>query len=327
MTSIQGLNHYNKDSAAIRFSGIYANASPQKEREYSAAWEAHPEEHLLRPYATRIFRELPSMLAITRLTKDRPADVHILGASDGSEAFAYAIAFKESRGHRAHSEVKISAIDQQPYLVQLAKTGHLVCTDQERIWANDAKMNPGNPLAGKGWEQYLEQANEPDIFADLTTRYPQLGQITRDLISDISIGKGMHWYRVKQEGLPTISFKQEDMQQYVRQTRGKQSNAQVYVLANAWGYLLQNPNMAKGYEDFLKLIQNIRNNNIGKEIYLVTGQTEHHIFRQAPGLIQYLRLLGMEPVSEKELGENRDVFGRIWKLQADFPVNLNFTFE
>ena len=83
---------------------------------YEAALRLTPMEHKLRPSATRIFRELPNKLATAKLIGKDPADVHILGCSDVSEAYAHAIAIKESIGNSATHNVNIVGIDYTPRL-------------------------------------------------------------------------------------------------------------------------------------------------------------------------------------------------------------------
>ncbi len=311
-----------------QFSGIYANLNPDNLMKYEIAKQQFPSEHKLRPYATRLFRELSTILGLTKVIGNQPANIDILGCSDGSEAYAHAhaIAFKEHLGRKAMSNIKIKGIDKQPFLVEMGKTGYLVCTDKEKEWANDSRRQPGHPLANGGWNKYLERKEEaPTNFKKLTDKYPELSQITRDTVSNISIGKGMDWYQVKTNDLPKIDFEVGDMKDYVK-TSHSDKRLNVYVLSNAIAYIINEDQGAS----FLKILTEIRNNNPHKEKLVVLGGTEHQIFRQAPQLLQYMKLLGLEPVSEEELKrlgvkQIDKVYGDIWRISPGPKVNLQLS--
>jgi len=302
-----------------KFGGIYAHYNAQTLQQYTRAFTENPDDHALKPFATRIFRELPTTLAMPKNIRNSPTDVHILGCSYRSEAYAYGIALRDQS-----KNVHISALDYTPYLVELAKTGHIVCADIEKEWVNNTRLAPGNPLAGQGWDRYLEKASQPEGFDSIIARNPELAQITRDTVSNVSIGNGMDWYKVNLEGLPSISFDVADMRDYVKKGVGERTK-QVYVMANSLAYIAQQ----EGGQGFLKVLQDIQNNNVDHETYIVLGDAESHIFREFPALIQYVKMLGFVPVSEaelKRLGVPRaeKTFGDIWKSAYSVPINLQF---
>lgn len=304
-----------------RFGGVYANFNVDNMHQYLNAFAKTPAQHQLYPSATRIFRELPTTLAIAKLIPSTSqTQIHVLGCSDGSEVYAYAIAAKEAGKSK---NVSVKGLDYAPHLVALAKTGYLVCTDQEKIWANDSKRAPNNPLSGSGWDTYLiKKTQPPNNFKALCTKYPILQQAIVDPVSNIKIGTGMHWYQVQSHDLPVIQFEHGKMQDYVHKRASK--CAQVYVLANSLAYRA----LQEGAVAFVRVLQDLRNNNLNNNnVYTVFGDVEHQVLRQIPAIVGYMKALGYEAVSESELKQhgikNVDkVVGNIWKVTASTPINL-----
>lgn len=106
----------------------------------------------------------------------------------------------------------------------------------------------------------------------------------------------MNWYKIRPHGLPDIHFEVADMRDYVKRAPAG-SKRQVYVAANALGYIAQQ----YGPKGFVRVLQDIQNNNRGKETYVVVGQVEHQVFKQAPQLVEFMKALGYEPVSQEQL--------------------------
>lgn len=298
------------------FSGIYQNYNRGNRDIYRKDFKTNPQDHKLRESMTMIFRELPSQLAIAGLIKDKPADIHILGCSDGSEAYAYAIAVKELSGKNAAKNVKITGLDYKESLVNMAKTGYLICTDEEKKIANNKYRGCDNFLASGGWDNYLiKQNNAPANFSELTSTYPELSQITRDTVAGTSVGNGMEWYKVDTTGFPEINFVSGNMKDYVK-NEPSSKKTQVYVLANSVAYLERD----EGPQGFIKLFEDIQNHNNSKETYIVFGDVEADMFKDAPFLADSLEFLGFEKLSKQELsraGVNNpdEVSQKIWKLK------------
>jgi len=305
---------------SVSFGSIYSHYRNDTYQKYQRAFETKPQEHQLKPYATRIFRELPTQLAVAKIIDStRPATIRILGCSDGSEAYAYAIALAEENKGKS----KITAVDKEPFLIEMARTGHIVCADIEKEWSNNHQLQKGSPLAGSGWNKYLNKTDEPDNFKKLCEEYPILSQITSDKVAGISIGKGMDWYKVNQENLPKIDFVQGDMRDHLEPKDGNEQ--QIYVVSNSLGYLaLDDP------KEFLKVFVNIQNKNYKNDsVYVVLGDVEHQIFRQLPQARNVVSILGFEPIDKQEL-KNKGVLEpdvaskNIWKLRtSSHPINLS----
>lgn len=301
------------------FSSINGNLIVGEPQIFKKAFIDNPKENQLYEYSTWITRDLSSQLAITNIIKDKPADIHILGCSDGTSAYAYAFAAKKQSGKDADKQVKIIGIDNKPSLVEMAKSGYLVCTDTEKILANHSHVYNDSPLANGGWDKYLsQQAKGPENFNELTKKYPELSQITREYITGSSIGNGMNWYKVNTDGLPETEFIQSDMRDYVRRPPSEKKT-QVYVMANSAAYLA-----AGSVPQFLNLIEDIKNQNIRKDTYLVFGDMELNIFKQAPSLKETIKRFGFEPLSKEQLRNtgvqySDEIYEKIWKLKEGLP--------
>ena len=302
--------------STARFSGVLANMTDVTVAAYDAAESAEPNEHKLRPHLTRIFREQPSILAIARLIGQTPTDIHVVGTSDGSESFAHAIALKERLGEVAKDNIRIFGVDQEPGLIELANTGYLVCTDQEKVWANDAERNPGCPLRGPGWDRYLKHSAAPPVgFNSIVKRNPSIREVTRDPVAGIKIGQGMHWYQVNRDLLPPITFVNSSLEEYVTQAP-VEAPQQVFVLSNMWGYEAE----AHGADTFLGVIPKLRQRAGDKPTYVVIGEVEAIVIRENQWLLPFMVAAGMEPLTQDELVKAKvsspnSVDGLIWRLK------------
>ncbi len=320
----------NKTIRNPLFAGIYAAGGPGNMISYLRDYERNPQDHRLKTYATRMFRELRTTLTTANLIarSTKPADLHILGASDGSEVYAHAIALRKAGTKHIGNRVTIHSVERNPQFVELARTGHLVMADVEKQYANNSNNVRLNPLAGNGWNRYLQLSASPEIFSNLVRDWPDLGQIERDTVSRISIGNGMNWYKVNTDELPPIEFKQADMREYV-QEEVSDKPLQVFVVSNSLSYVFQE----FGLKAMLQVLANIRNNNLGKETYLITGDMEYQAIPQMPEIFAYMHMLGYEMVSQQELlklGADLsadEVFGNVWRavdgprieISDDFP--------
>lgn len=127
----------NNENKQVSFKSVFADSRPDNQQLYAYYMNAVPEIFDLKAHSTRIFREVPSQLTMARILKpDEKSEVKILGCADGSEAWAYGIAFKEEMGEKAQDAVKILGVDIKPYMIELAKTGKIVCSDVERLYAD-----------------------------------------------------------------------------------------------------------------------------------------------------------------------------------------------
>lgn len=267
----------NYDSKAIKqpsFTSIFADAKPETERAYAYYTMTHPLFSTLKSSSTRIFRELPSELAISKLLNpDKKTQIKVLGVSDGSEAFAYAITLKEEMGDKAKDNVKITGVDLQEPLIKCAKSGKIVCSDIERKYADEYEMDMGkSPISGDNWEKYLEKTTAPDEFLQLVEKYPYLSYMENDPVVRKTIGNGLEWYKVNKEGLPEITFEVGDMRDYL--TSDEDCEQEVYVVANSAAYLLEiNP------DEYVNLFKKIADENRGKnkDVYVVVGSVENKL--------------------------------------------------
>lgn len=294
----------------LSFKSIFADARPENERVYAMYTSLHPEFSILKSCSTRIFRELACELAISRmLDPNEKSEIKILGASDGSEAWAYAIALNEAMGDKAKENVKISGVDIAPYMVEVAKTGKIVCSDIERVYANNTSDAPGakSPIKGDGWEKYLIKSDAPEGFELMKKKYPCLKYMELDPVAVKQIGMGLDWYEVNKENLPEVTFKQGDMMDNIK--CDEQAKNIVYVIANSSAYILE-----KSPEKFVELFEKIKEENkgSGKKIYVVLGQVEYNIISPSgriKGLLaqntkdfvrRRIKQLGFEKLPEKK---------------------------
>ena len=277
-------NNYKSKTAAkqksnnnLSFTSIFADAKPENEKVYALYTVTNPEFDELKSSSTRIFRELPAEYAIAKLlNQDKKTTIKVLGSSDGSEAYAYAIALKEVfKDKKASENVKITAVEKKYPLTELAKTGRIVCSDIEKDYAvQNEKIQGKSPLAGKGWDSYLIKSQRPKEFTKLLEKYPYLYFMENDPVVGKSIGSGLDWYEVNKEGLPEIKFETGDMRDYF--TSDDEAEQEVYVVANSAAYLIEN----KGDPDeYCAMFEKIYNENKGKnkDVYIVTGNVEHKL--------------------------------------------------
>lgn len=273
-SSINNFNCKPKTKNQPTFTSIFADAKPETERAYAIYTMTHPNFSTLKSSSTRIFRELPSELAVSKLLDpNKKTQINVLGSSDGSEAFAYAITLKEAMGDKAKENVKIKGVDLQKPLVELAKTGKIVCSDIEKKYASDYEKELGkSPISGSGWNRHLKKTTRPDNFIQLAKKYPFLVYIENDPVVGKTIGNGLNWYEINQEGLPETAFETGDMRDYLTSTEGAEQ--EVYVVANSAAYLAEiNP------DEYVNLFKKIADENKGKnkDVYVVVGSVENKL--------------------------------------------------
>ena len=277
--------------------------------------------------STRIFRELASQLTVARLLRNgQNNEVKILGCSDGSEAWAYAIALKEQIGQKVQETTKIKAVDLAPFMIEVAKTGKIVCSDVEKLYAEKTGDRAGSksPIKGDDWDKYLIKTDAPENFDELKKKYPCLKYYAADPIVNKKIGSGMDWYEINKDGLPEVEFKRGNMMNHL--DSDPQSDNTVYVIANSGVYLF-----GEDPDEYVRIFEKIKQENKDKknDVYVVIGRTEQNIFSNAvPGVNQRdvdmtkkrIRSLGFENLQEskvRKLGiENyQDASARIYKLK------------
>ena len=127
--------------------------------------------------------------------------------------------------------------------------------------------------------------------------------IKEDPVVKKSIGSGLDWYEINKEGLPEVSFECADMRDCLKSDDEAQNV--VYVMANSAAYVFQNnPN------DFIKLFQQIRENNEGKNVFVALGDIENMLlntnrlgipFRTQLALNGIIDSLGFKHVSPYKL--------------------------
>ncbi len=263
----------NNKTNSVAFTSVVSCALPENQDRYTAELMKNPDFREIKVHSTRPFRELATELAMVRmLDPDKKTRINILDCSDGSEAYAYAIALNEAFGKKAKEKFSIKGVDIAPYMIELAKTGKISCADAEKFYANytpDDRLN-SSPLKGNGWNKYLSKTSRPENFQNLVKQYPFLKYMEKDPVVGITLGRGMNWYEVNQKDLPQITFETGDMMMHTTSTKGME--AEVYVIANSAGYLLvENPDM------FVYIFNNIKNANKdnNKDVYVVAGELEN----------------------------------------------------
>ena len=325
---IQQRNNINEQ---ISFKSVFADSRPDNQQQYAFYMNAVPEIYDLKAHSTRIFREVPSQLTMARLLKpDKKSEVKILGCADGSEAWAYGIAFKEEMGEKAKDAVKILGVDIKPYMIELAKTGKIVCSDVERLYADGSgeKTRDDSPIKGSKRDKYLIKSSRPETMDSITQRYPLVRFMEVDPVVGKELGRGLNWYEINKDGLPPISFEQGDLMNHLESD--DESDNTVYVIANTAGYILQeNP------EKYIDIFRQIKENNEGKDkdVYVVVGDVENSLL--SPTMSKFLHVsqgtqnhirnsiakLGFEKISEHKvrkmgISNYKDAANKIYKLKA-----------
>lgn len=295
-------NINNKAADNISFKSVISSAVPQNQHHYQRFLYGNKDFAIIKQHSTRMFRELPTELAMTKLLdSDKKTQINVLGCSDGSEAYAYAIALKENWGEKAKRNVNIKGVDLSPYMIELARTGKISCAEVERLYANHTENNSGSksPLKGEGWEKYLTKTTAPGNYAALKSNYPFLRFLEIDPVANISIGRGLNWYKINTQDLPDITFEVGNMMNHTNST--KEVDAEVYVIANSAGYLLD-----KNPDDFIFFFNNVRNANKdnNKDIYVVTGDLERILLQTKIG-----NKLGISPRKQEQIMDMIDMLG------------------
>lgn len=311
-------------ASSVSFGSFCADANAATEALYADYTLRHRGYSIMKGSSTRIFRELSSELAIARLLDpNQKNEIKILGCSDGSEAWAHAIAIKEEMGEDI-SNTKIQAIDIAPHMIEIAKTGCIVLSDIEKKYAQTTlSSNEESPIAGDGWDKYLTKTTRPISFNDALKKYPYLKYYENDPVVKKSIGKGLDWYKINTHGLPDTTFECGDIKDYF--VPDKDSETVVYVLSNTAVYFL-----GKGGDAFLEIFRRIKNESRGKNVYVVIGGTEDKYLNMRgvymPSSLQRtikyeINNLGFKNIGQDKLNEvgiqSEYTARRIYKLKND----------
>lgn len=320
-------------NSAPSFTSLFADATPSNEGRYAYYTINNPLFAKLKNSSTRIFRELPSQIAISKLLNpDEKSEIKVLGCSDGSEAWAYGIVLKEEMGDKASQNVKIKGVDISPQMIEIAKTGRITCSDVERKYASGKGEKTGNesPVKGDKWDNYLIKSTRPEGFTRALENHPFLKYVEYDPAANKSIGNGIEWYEINQDGLPETTFEQGDMLKHLDPDDEAQN--EVYVVANSAAYLIQN----KGEEAYIKLFQDIKEKNEGKNknVYVVVGDVENRVLspvaikqmgipaKMQNGIRRSIKELGFEKISDTKLRKKgvanyKDAASKIYVLKNE----------
>jgi len=320
----------------VNFAGIYANhATNVNHQSYVDAFHKSPEQHLLRPFATSLFREFYSSNAIGQLLKDGvPTRISILGCSDGSEARSYGMSaqqYLKKKQMQDPKHIEIKGIDREADLIGLANTGYLMMTDVEKARQLQPE-NPLNPPQSKFPSFFETKKQAPEGFDKLVEQSPQgrLAQIEADPVSGIKVGEGMNWVKAKPKALSKTTFEVNTIEDYAAKPASGHQR-QVYVLANSWGYMMAkdasntaaiqiDPSDTAKCMQFLKVVQDLKKNNAGKDVVLVVGDIERTILQRVPAIKNILPVLGLKEMSIQEMQQAgitdspERVAGKLWKL-------------
>ena len=321
----------NNTQQTTSFKSVLADSRPDNQSLYANWMYLVPEMMDLKAHSTRIFREVPSQLTMARILKpDEKSEVKILGCSDGSEAWAYGIAFKEEMGEKAQTAVKIHGVDIKPYMVELAKTGKIICSDVERRYADGSgeRTKDDSPIKGSKRDKYLTKTSRPESMDDLCDKYPILNFMEYDPAVGKSLNRGLDWFEINKEGLPPITFEQGDLMDHLESD--DESNNTVYVIANTAGYIMQ-----EDPDKYIDIFRQIKENNEGKDkdVYVLIGDVENRLL--SPTMSKLIGIpqgtqnkirnsiteLGFEKLSEhkiRKLGitNYKDAASKIYKLKA-----------
>jgi len=312
--------------------------------EYTKAFDTNLQKHLLNGTTTWLFREHVLPQAVAEILKDgKSTAIHILGSSDFSTTYSYAIAaaLQDKTLVQNPKQLKIIGVDSAPDLIGLAKTGHIVISVIEAL-IQDILRTPLQ--GGKLYEFFTLKKDGPKEFDELVKNSPKgrLLEMIHDPVAKLEIGKGMEWYEANLEKLPAIGCRTSTMENYVTK-KATPHQRQIYVLANSWNYLLQSDNpkahSLSGQYDlspaklqkYFKVIQDIKAQNKGKEVLIILGDMEDGLLQQpeASWIKQELYRMGMKPMTLDELkakgvdtqpaetgqyDTEKELTGKIWKL-------------
>lgn len=329
-------NSNTTKTPSVNFAGIYANHSTNlNHQSYVDAFQRNPDQHLLRPFATSLFREFYASNAIGQLLKDgTPTRISILGCSDGSEARSYGLSAQQylnKKQAQDPKQIEINGIDREADLIGLANTGYMMITDLEKARQLQAS-NPLNPMHATFPGFFEAKQQTPEGFAQLVEASPggRLAQIEADTVSGIKAGNGMNWYKAKAKALPKTRFEINTIEDYVAKPPSEHPR-QVYVLANSWGYMmvkdasntaamLIDPQDKVKRQQFVKVIQDLKKNNQGKDVILVVGDIERTILQRIDAIKNVLPFLGLKEMTVQEMRQAgitdspEQVAGKLWKL-------------
>lgn len=316
-TNKNALNSNVKKTKSPSFGSICADANEKNQAEYAKYVLSNPDFSEIKCSSTRIFRELSSELAISKLLNpDEKTEIKVMGSADGSEAWAYAIAIKEAMGDKAKN-VNIQGVDRAPYMTDLSNTGCLVLSNIEKKYA-DGKISVSedeSPLKGDGWNKYLTRTKAPKEFTEIKSKYPCTRYMEWDPIVGKRIGSGLGWWQVNKEELPEVEFECADMRNAIAPSEN--TDNEVYVLANSAGYLMdENP------QDFVKLLFDIKEQNKDKKnVYMVLGSVEeNYCLGSIRGMRNLIDSLGFKHVPKEDIEKlgikgSKYASSRIYKLE------------
>lgn len=261
--------------SSVNFGSIFADCTSDKMEDYALEALFNNDVNTLKESQTRLMRELPVELAISKIVKpDEKTRIKILGSSDGSEAYSYAINLKETGKAK---NAKILGVDIKPVMTEIAKTGKVLCSDIERDYANQTLLSgiEYSPLGGTGWDKHLKKTSRPENFEKLKTKYPYIRYMEFDPVAHKGIGRGIEWYEVNKKGLPDIEFKTGDMRDNLE--FDENFDTEIYVIANSGGYVMQKDPM--GFLDMFETIKRNKDNaekktGKNKNAYIVIGGLE-----------------------------------------------------
>ena len=280
--------------------------------------------HPLSGSTTLLFREPHIQSAVVKLLKkDKPTTLKVLGCSDGSEAWSYAVLL--SKAFKDKNLVKVEAVDKKESLIELAKTGYLLCSDIEKQKAGEGEI----ALKGKNWSKYFEQqSEEPSEFQALASKHRGLSDIATSKNGGVTPDNGAQWYKINQENLCDVEFINDDMRNQIK-TDAEQT---VYVMASSVCYIGE----SEGTDKIVEVFEKIQNENYNKKTptYIALGAVEiDWIDNHEPCVWKYIERLGFEHIPQYELMQAgvknnesmEDVKRKVFRLKPSaMPKKANF---
>ena len=264
-------NNINNKIRILSFKGILADGIPNfgpKYSEYTTRQIKIGNHDFLtiKSCMTKIFRELHSQVTLAKMINPHErTKIHILGCSDGSEAFAYGIIFRTIMGKISKKNVEILGVDLQKALIEIAKSHCIVCTDKEKSdFVNNNLLKYSKDI----WNKYIKKIQRPKNFDTKISQYPLLRYLEKNEVEKQYIGCGMNWCRIDSNDLPKITFKCGDMFSYLKSN--PRADNVIFVIANSGGYV----SCQGGIEKFIDIFRQIKLQNNNKNIYVVLGDGE-----------------------------------------------------
>ena len=309
---------------------------------YRDSFQKNPDLHRLSIGTTCLFREPESCKAVAALLRDKkPTAISIMGSSDGSEVYSYAIAINRANiPFKTPKRITITAVEPEPNLSALNESSYIVCTDLER----EIQKRVNTPLNGV-WNKFFTKLRKPSqALNKLLDDHADLMGITQDPVAGVHVGNHMDWYKVNRRNMPLISTQNITMEAYVKQIPSDHER-QIFVLANSWNYLLAKDtrntlNLRYDFSrnkilQFMSVIQDIKRQNQDKDVWIVLGNMEKRLFLKAPFLRSYLYQMGVRPLKAKELKaagistlsekELTALEGKIWRISSFDPFSTRIS--